>query len=65
MTCYLHTSFTIICTIFLCRLKKIQEKKKILKEKNEKLKELQRAAGQLREPANLLAEEKDEDLLFE
>ncbi|KAH0620712.1 hypothetical protein JD844_021412 [Phrynosoma platyrhinos] len=48
------------------RLKKIQEKKKILKEKNEKLQESRRAAGeQLREPANLLAEDKDEDLLFE
>lgn len=49
-----------------CRLKKIQEKKKIIKEKNEKEKELRRAAGELEpEPANLLAEEKDEDLLFE
>ncbi|KAJ6667242.1 hypothetical protein lerEdw1_017220 [Lerista edwardsae] len=46
------------------RLKKIQEKKKILKEKNDKEKELRGAAGEL-EPANLLAEEKDEDLLFE
>lgn len=46
------------------RLKKIQEKKKILKEKNEKLQELRKAAGE-QEPANLLAEEKDEDLLFE
>ncbi|KAK9409820.1 V-type proton ATPase subunit D [Crotalus adamanteus] len=46
------------------RLKKIQEKKKVLKEKNEKLQELRKAAGE-QEPANLLAEEKDEDLLFE
>uniref|UniRef100_A0A8I4A659 V-type proton ATPase subunit D n=1 Tax=Callithrix jacchus TaxID=9483 RepID=A0A8I4A659_CALJA len=47
------------------RLKKIQEKKKILKEKSEKDLEHRRAAGELLEPANLLAEEKDEDLLFE
>lgn len=46
------------------RLKKIQEKKKIIKEKNEKLQALRKSAGE-QEPANLLAEEKDEDLLFE
>jgi len=51
--------------ISLHRLKKIQEKKKILKEKSEKERELRRAAGGEYEPANLLAEEKDEDLLFE
>lgn len=51
--------------ISLHRLKKIQEKKKVLKEKSEKERELRRAAGGEREPANLLAEEKDEDLLFE
>ncbi|NWI70634.1 VATD ATPase, partial [Todus mexicanus] len=44
---------------------KIQEKKKVLKEKSEKERELRRAAGGEHEPANLLAEEKDEDLLFE
>uniref|UniRef100_A0A8I6AHT1 V-type proton ATPase subunit D n=1 Tax=Rattus norvegicus TaxID=10116 RepID=A0A8I6AHT1_RAT len=48
-----------------CRLKKIQEKKKIIKEKSEKDLERRRAAGEVMEPANLLAEEKDEDLLFE
>uniref|UniRef100_A0A4W2D8Y4 V-type proton ATPase subunit D n=1 Tax=Bos indicus x Bos taurus TaxID=30522 RepID=A0A4W2D8Y4_BOBOX len=47
------------------RLKKIQEKKKILKEKSDKDLEQRRAAGEVIEPANLLAEEKDEDLLFE
>nr|XP_042705259.1 V-type proton ATPase subunit D isoform X2 [Chrysemys picta bellii] len=47
------------------RLKKIQEKKKILKEKNEIERALRKAAGAEHEPANLLAEEKDEDLLFE
>uniref|UniRef100_A0A8C9E0Z5 V-type proton ATPase subunit D n=1 Tax=Phocoena sinus TaxID=42100 RepID=A0A8C9E0Z5_PHOSS len=47
------------------RLKKIQEKKKILKEKSEKDLEQRKAAGEVMEPANLLAEEKDEDLLFE
>ena len=47
------------------RLKKIQEKKKILKEKSERDLEQRRAAGEVTEPANLLAEEKDEDLLFE
>uniref|UniRef100_A0A7N4PXK1 V-type proton ATPase subunit D n=1 Tax=Sarcophilus harrisii TaxID=9305 RepID=A0A7N4PXK1_SARHA len=47
------------------RLKKIQEKKKVLKEKTEKELELRKAAGEVLEPANLLAEEKDEDLLFE
>lgn len=51
--------------ISLHRLKKIQEKKKVLKEKSEKERELRRAAGGEQEPANLLAEEKDEDLLFE
>ncbi|KAB0341026.1 hypothetical protein FD755_024508 [Muntiacus reevesi] len=47
------------------RLKKIQEKKKILKEKSDKDLEQRRAAREVMEPANLLAEEKDEDLLFE
>uniref|UniRef100_A0A8C3VFG6 V-type proton ATPase subunit D n=1 Tax=Catharus ustulatus TaxID=91951 RepID=A0A8C3VFG6_CATUS len=47
------------------RLKKIQEKKKVLKEKSDQERELRRAAGEESEPANLLAEEKDEDLLFE
>uniref|UniRef100_A0A6I8P6V2 V-type proton ATPase subunit D n=1 Tax=Ornithorhynchus anatinus TaxID=9258 RepID=A0A6I8P6V2_ORNAN len=47
------------------RLKKIQEKKKILKEKTEKELELRKAAGEVLEAANLLAEERDEDLLFE
>lgn len=48
------------------RLKKIQEKKKALKEKTEKDLEQRRAAGEVMvEPANLLVEEKDEDLLFE
>ncbi|KAJ7399370.1 V-type proton ATPase subunit D [Willisornis vidua] len=47
------------------RLKKIQEKKKVLKEKSDQERELRRAAGGEIEPANLLAEEKDEDLLFE
>lgn len=47
------------------RLKKIQEKKKVLKEKSEKERALRRADGGEHEPANLLAEEKDEDLLFE
>lgn len=51
--------------ISLHRLKKIQEKKKVLKEKSEKERDLRRAAGGEQEPANLLAEEKDEDLLFE
>uniref|UniRef100_A0A4X2M340 V-type proton ATPase subunit D n=1 Tax=Vombatus ursinus TaxID=29139 RepID=A0A4X2M340_VOMUR len=47
------------------RLKKIQEKKKVLKEKTERELELRKAAGEVLEPANLLAEEKDDDLLFE
>ncbi|EPQ14959.1 V-type proton ATPase subunit D [Myotis brandtii] len=47
------------------RLKKIQEKKKILKEKTERELEKRKVAGEVTEPANLLAEEKDEDLLFE
>lgn len=51
--------------ISLHRLKKIQEKKKELKEKSEKEQALRRADGGEHEPANLLAEEKDEDLLFE
>ena len=43
----------------------MQENKKILKEKSDKDLEQRRAAGEVMEPANLLAEEKDEDLLFE
>uniref|UniRef100_A0A8D0CHC6 V-type proton ATPase subunit D n=1 Tax=Scleropages formosus TaxID=113540 RepID=A0A8D0CHC6_SCLFO len=48
------------------RLKKIQEKKKQLKEKSEK--EIARRLaelGPMAEPVNLLMEETDEDLLFE
>ena len=47
------------------RLRKIQEKKKILKEKSDKDLEQWRAAREVIEPADLLAEEKDEDFLFE
>nr|XP_045001177.1 V-type proton ATPase subunit D-like [Jaculus jaculus] len=46
------------------RLKKIQKKKKILKEKSEKDLEQWKVAGEVMEPANL-PEEKDEDLQFE
>lgn len=53
---------------FFSRLKKIQEKKKIIKEKAEK----ERAAWAKKEggsvgsePVNLLAEDRDEDLLFD
>lgn len=62
---YENTFVSLIKHISLHRLKKIQEKKKVLKEKSEKERELRRAAGGQHEPANLLAEEKDEDLLFE
>uniref|UniRef100_A0A8C2QKQ8 V-type proton ATPase subunit D n=1 Tax=Cricetulus griseus TaxID=10029 RepID=A0A8C2QKQ8_CRIGR len=48
-----------------CRLKKIREKEKIIKEKFEKELEYRRAAGEVMEPASLLAEEKGRDLLFE
>ncbi|XP_044520759.1 V-type proton ATPase subunit D [Gracilinanus agilis] len=47
------------------RLKKIQEKKKTVKEKLEKEISSLKSSGDLPEPANLLAIEKDEDLLFE
>ena len=47
------------------RLRKIQEKKKILKEKSDKDLEQRRAAKEVIEPANLLVEKKDEDFLFE
>lgn len=48
------------------RLKKIQEKKKQLREKTE-LEIAARLAklGPIAEPANMLTEETDEDLLFE
>lgn len=65
LACFMKTFVSQINHISLHRLKKIQEKKKVLKEKSEKERELRRAAGGEREPANLLAEEKDEDLLFE
>ncbi|MBN3289423.1 VATD ATPase, partial [Polypterus senegalus] len=48
------------------RLKKIQEKKKALKLKNEKeMEERLKKIGPTSEPANLLTDGKDEDLLFE
>ena len=52
--------------MYLTRLKKIQEKKKQLRERTEK-EIAQRLAklGPMAEPANMLTEEADEDLLFE
>ncbi|XP_035682653.1 V-type proton ATPase subunit D-like [Branchiostoma floridae] len=47
------------------RLKKIQEKKKIIREKAEQRAAAMRAQGEYKEPANLLEEEHDSDLLFE
>uniref|UniRef100_A0A8C1V860 V-type proton ATPase subunit D n=1 Tax=Cyprinus carpio TaxID=7962 RepID=A0A8C1V860_CYPCA len=48
------------------RLKKIQEKKKQLRERTEKENALRKAVlGPIAEPANMLNEEADEDLLFE
>lgn len=48
------------------RLKKIQEKKKQLRERTEREIEARLAKlGPIAEPANMLTEENDEDLLFE
>uniref|UniRef100_A0A9J7Y1I2 V-type proton ATPase subunit D n=2 Tax=Cyprinus carpio TaxID=7962 RepID=A0A9J7Y1I2_CYPCA len=48
------------------RLKKIQEKKKQLRERTEKENALRKAVlGPIAEPSNMLNEEADEDLLFE
>ncbi|KAF6095154.1 hypothetical protein HJG60_012121 [Phyllostomus discolor] len=49
----------------LHRLTKVQEKKKIPQEKSERHVDHWRAAGEVTEPAHLLAEEGDEGLLFE
>lgn len=52
--------------IFYRRLKKIQEKKKQLRERTEKEIAARLAAlGPISEPTNMLNEEADEDLLFE
>lgn len=55
-----------VMLILTARLKKIQEKKKQLREKTE-LEIAARLAqlGPIAEPANMLTEETDEDLLFE
>lgn len=48
------------------RLKKIQEKKKQLRQKTElEIAARLAALGPIAEPANMLTEETDEDLLFE
>ena len=48
------------------RLKKIQEKKKQLRERTEKEIAARLAAlGPIAEPTNMLMEEQDEDMLFE
>lgn len=48
------------------RLKKIQEKKKQLRERTElEIAARLAALGPIAEPANMLTEERDEDLLFE
>lgn len=50
---------------FLCRLKKIQEKKKKLRKEAEELKERLKAEGVVVEEAdNILEDDRDEDLLF-
>jgi len=46
------------------RLKKIQDKKRIARAKAEKLKEKLKAEGKLEDPANILDDDKDEDVLF-
>lgn len=51
--------------IFLIRLKKIQEKKKIIKEKKELLRLALKAKGlEPDEAPNLIDDDRDEDLLF-
>lgn len=55
-----------IMLILTARLKKIQEKKKQLREKTEREIAARLAQlGPIAEPANMLTEETDEDLLFE
>ena len=50
------------------RLKKIQEKKKVIKDKKEKIAAKLKAEGllkeQMEEERNLIADDRDEDLLF-
>lgn len=53
-------------TLNNARLKKIQEKKKQLRERTEQeIAERLAKLGPIAEPANMLTEETDEDLLFE
>lgn len=55
--------FSALC---FARLKKIQEKKKQLRERTElEIAARLAALGPIAEPANMLTEEVDEDLLFE
>lgn len=50
----------------IARLKKIQEKKKQLRERTDReIAERLAKLGPIAEPANMLTEETDEDLLFE
>lgn len=52
--------------VHLLRLKKIQEKKKQMRERTEKEIAIRLAKlGPIAEPSNMLTEETDEDLLFE
>lgn len=53
-------------TLNNARLKKIQEKKKQLRERTDReIAERLAKLGPIAEPANMLTEETDEDLLFE
>lgn len=58
--------FNIEKCLLAARLKKIQEKKKQLREKTDReIAERLAKLGPIAEPANMLTEETDEDLLFE
>lgn len=61
----LQNHFQKILSNFLTyRLKKIQEKKRKIKEVTEARLAAFKASNEFKEPASLLAEERDEDLLF-
>ena len=53
------------CMAVLNRLKKIQDKKKKIREASEKLKAAAKADQEERETANLLEDARDEELVFD
>ncbi|KAG7257878.1 hypothetical protein CRUP_003156 [Coryphaenoides rupestris] len=63
---FLHFAFARGCPLGAAVLKKIQEKKKQLRERTElEIAARLAALGPIAEPSNMLMEEQDEDMLFE